>query len=90
MYHSPYATRMTVYGVRNMDNNKPYRTAGQKAVSDEMVRRYGRDGDGAYRSGALNTFHPEKVYKPSKAEKRHAFEYFMSCGLAHRAYLALD
>ena len=58
-----YATKLTreifegkVNPSRNMHNRKPYRTRAQKAEARDKARRC---GDGAWRSSAPVSWHPE-------------------------------
>ncbi|RJG46542.1 hypothetical protein D3Y55_21345 [Mesorhizobium sp. DCY119] len=50
----PYATQFTRTGKVNMQNRKPYRTAGQKALARSTARK---GDDGTYHSSSPVSFH---------------------------------
>lgn len=75
MMLSRYATRMTLFGVRNMDNRKPYRTTAQKA----RARAHTNTVKGTHYSGSPRSFHPETPFNPSSAEMRHYTDFRAAC-----------
>ncbi|MGN6819437.1 MAG: hypothetical protein ACTHJR_12275 [Sphingomonas sp.] len=88
MICSPYATRLTVFGVLNPDNNKPFRSRAlrQQARDTSVIRE-----DGAFDATDVPVkYHPETKYKPSKTERRHASRYFRACNQEGKAVAILS
>lgn len=86
MICSPFATRLTIFGVADTNNYKPFRSEGQKNVALAMAKR---DDDGVYRSTAQRSSHPSADFKPTKEQKRHAAAFYEACGEDGKAAVML-
>ena len=87
MIHSPWATRLTVFGVRDMDNHKPFRDKQQKAVACLTAKV---DEDGLIRSHAPRSLHNATTFKPTKQQRKHAAAYYRRCGEEARAVAVMQ
>lgn len=86
MIYSPFATRLTVFGERDMTNRKPFRSAAGKKVARAMAEVV----DGTHVSDAQRSLHPDRPFTPNKPQRRHAADYYQSCGEFARAVAALN
>lgn len=80
MILSRYATRLTLYGERNMTNNKPFRdTKGDHPGSKRDARKCASMSAGRYTSYAPRQYHGDRPYSPSKAALKHRERFEADC-----------
>jgi hypothetical protein len=76
MIKSPYATRFTLYGERDMSNRKPFRNRRDRA---EARQNAVRNTSGHYTSHTRRNYHPSPPFTPSKAQERHYRRFVADC-----------
>lgn len=76
MIKSPYATRFTLYGERNMANRKPFRNKMERRAAKSVAIR---NPSGHYTSNAPRRYHNEPAFNPSRTMLRHYDRFVADC-----------
>lgn len=89
MIKSPHATRLTLYGERNMSNRKPYRNKRPCTCAQDQLqhrantgcarRTHSKGEDGAHYSYAPVAYHPDPSWEPNKTQQRHYQRFTGDC-----------